>query len=81
MSGSARSPHLRRTFLPLLAALSLLAAPVAAQPAPEQPVEAPQSHHGNLAYVYIGILALIPALVLIGLALGVDTEEDMPASP
>ena len=74
---------MRRTILPLLAALSLSAAPAAAQPdpLPEAPAEAPRNHHGNLAYVYIGILALIPALVLIGLALGVDTEEDMPASP
>ena len=74
---------MRRTALPLLAALSLLATPAAAQPEPmpTPPAEAPRSHHGNLAYVYIGILALIPALVLVGLALGVDTEEDMPASP
>lgn len=70
---------MRRTILPLLAALSLSAAPAAAQPDPLP--EAPRNHHGNLALVYIGILALIPALVLFGLALGVDTEEDMPASP
>ena len=74
---------MRRTVLPLIAALSILAAPAAAQPEPvaEPPAEAPRDHHGNLAYVYLGILALIPALVLIGLALGVDVEEDMPASP
>lgn len=74
---------MRRTVLPLIAVFSILAAPAAAQldPAAEPPAEAPRSHHGNLAYVYLGIFALIPALVLIGVALGVDTEEDMPASP
>ena len=72
---------MRRTVLPLLAVFSLMAQPVAAQPSPEPPAEAPRDHHGNLAYVYLGILALIPALVLIGLALGVDAEEDMPVSP
>lgn len=72
---------MRRTALPLLAVLSLLAQPVAAQPATEPPAEAPRDHHGNLAYIYLGILALIPAIVLIGLALGVDAEEDMPVSP